>query len=110
LQARAVAPQTRMQKRLAPRWAERDPPVSSARFTAGCAGQAPVGVWRCLCRHGLSNEVRRLAPVVGYAARYELPQQGQERERRHRCAAGRAGSSGVENAMMKRVVERVGLR
>jgi hypothetical protein len=36
--------------------------------------------------------------------------QEQERERRHRCAAGRAGSSGVENTMMKRVVERVGLR
>jgi hypothetical protein len=52
------------------------------------------------------NEARRPATVVGYAARYELKQ---ERER-HRCAAGRADSSGVENTMMKRVVERLGLR
>src|SRR5215217_4196289 len=31
------------------------------------------GVWRCLCRHGLSTRAKRLALVAGYAAPYEPP-------------------------------------
>ena len=40
----------------------------------------------------------------------EILRPREERERRYRCGVGRAGSSGVENTMMKRVVERFGLR
>jgi hypothetical protein len=32
---------------------------------------SPNGIWRCLCRHGLSTRTRRLSLVAGYAARYE---------------------------------------
>jgi hypothetical protein len=79
-------------------------------FTTGCAGQAPVGVWRCLRRHGLSTRCAGLPRGSAMRLGTSCRMQEQEREQRHRCAAGRAGSSGVENTMMKRVVERVGLR
>jgi hypothetical protein len=69
---------------------------------------------RSSCLGGKSKGRRKnpveSAAVVGNAARTSCRMQEPERERRHRCAAGRAGSSGVENTMMKRVVERVGFR
>jgi transposase InsO family protein len=33
------------------------------------------GVWRCLCRHGLSTRRKRLSLVAGYRAPYEPPRQ-----------------------------------
>jgi transposase len=34
---------------------------------------SPNGVWKVLCRHGLSTRAKRLALVAGYAAPYEPP-------------------------------------
>ncbi|HET9710847.1 MAG TPA: helix-turn-helix domain-containing protein, partial [Pyrinomonadaceae bacterium] len=44
-----------------------------ARHKWGALVVSPNGVWKVLCRHGLSTRAKRLGLVTGYAAPYEPP-------------------------------------